>query len=195
LEAQKRVLDDRARLQKEVISLRNDGLQIADSLFDVLRGLHTKRINWNQIQTHANTIQKIQSIDLDLSKLSGAIDKALPKETSMETYTILKILLDHFSALAKMNTLSDGIHPNYNDAKKAILASYALNDIILSTVVGDGDNHKEIDELLKLIQALPNGAVTKNVGELKGVLDKLGTENQEERAIEESRMYFREFLP
>ena len=46
--------------------------------------------------------------------------------------------------------------PDDKETKKTILAYYTLNDIILSMTVGEKDNQKEINQLMKLLESLPN---------------------------------------
>ena len=131
------------------------------------------------------------SVNLDFSKLLLAVEKHLPKETSKETYDLLRALHDYFCLLK----LPDETHPNYKDTKKTILAYYTLNDKILSITVGEKDNQREINQLMKLLESLPNATDLKiNISELKGVINKLGTEKEKEDFTRESRMVFRQLL-
>jgi len=129
-----------------------------------------------------------------VSRRAG-IEKHLPKETSKETYDLLRALHDYFYLLASKNELPNDFHPNYKDAKTTILAYYTLNDIILSITVGDKDTQREINQLMTLLEGLPNATDLKiNISKLKDVINKLGTEKEKEDFIEESRMVFRQFL-
>jgi hypothetical protein len=203
LEEQKRVLQNRKIMQVEITKTLSGALEIVDSLFDVLRSLQ-KRIDWTQIESYSNRSeeaakrlinQTIGSVNLDFSKLLLAVEKHLPKETSKETYDLLRTLYEYFCSLTSKNKLPEEIHPNYKEAKATILAYYTLNDIILSIIVGDKDAQREIDELIMLLEALPKVPDLKiKTSDIKDIINKLSTEKEKEAFIEESRMLFRQFL-
>ena len=203
LEEQRKILQNKEIMQNEITKILSVALEIVDSLFDVLRSLQ-KRIDWNQIESYSVLSeengrslmnQKIGSINLDFSKLLQAVEKHLPKETLKETYDLLRTLYEYFCLLASKNELPDEIHPNYKDAKTTVLAYYTLNDIILSITVGDKDTQREINQLMTLLEDLPNATDLKiNISELKEVINKLGTKKEKEDFIEESRVVFRQFL-
>ncbi len=99
------------------------------------------------------------------------------------------------TSFASKNKLPDENHPDNKDAAKTILAYYTLNDIILSIMVGEKDNQREINQLMVLLESLPNATDLKiNISDLKGVINKLDTEKEKEDFIGESRMVFRQLL-
>lgn len=199
LEEQRKIVQNKAIMQVETTKTVSVALEIVDSLFDVLRSLQ-KRIDWKQMESYSKRSEETGkrlmnqtsgSVNLDFSKLLLAVEKHLPKETSKETYDLLRALHDYFCLLK----LPDETHPNYKDTKKTILAYYTLNDIILSITVGEKDNQREINQLMTLLESLPNATDLKiNISELKGVINKLGTEKEKEDFIRESRMVFRQLL-
>jgi hypothetical protein len=135
------------------------------------------------------------SVNLDFSKIQLSVEKHLPKETSKETYDLLRALYEYFCLLSVKNELPDEMHPSYKDAKTIMLAYYTLNDIILSIIVGDKETQKEINELITLLEKLSNPTSSKvNINEIKGLIDKLGAEKEKEDTIEETRMVLRQFL-
>ena len=204
LEEQKRILQNKEIMQNEITKIIRVALETVDSLFDVLRSLQEKRIDWNQTESYLDRSEengrnlmtrKIGSINLDFSKLLIAVRNNLPKETSKETYDLLRTLYEYFCSLASKNESLDEIHPNYKDAKATILAYYTLNDIILSIIVGDKDTQREINQLMMLLEDLPNTTDLKiNISELRDVINKLDIKKENEDFIEESKIVFRQFL-
>jgi hypothetical protein len=202
LEEQRKIEQSLAVMQLETKKTVSVALEIVDSLFDVLRSLQ-KRFDWKQIESYSKRSgsagkrlmnQTSGSVNLDFSKLLQTVEKHLPRETSKETYELLRTLHDYF-LLASKDKLTDENHLNNKDATKTILAYYTLNDIILSITVGEKDNQKEINQLMTLLESLPNAADLKiSISELKGVINKLGTEKEKEDFTGESRMVFRQLL-
>ena len=199
LEEQRKIVQNKAIMQVETAKTVSVALEIVDSLFDVLRSLQ-KRIDWKQMESYSRRSEETGkrlmnqtsgSVNLDFSKLLLTVEKHLPKETSKETYDLLRALHDYFCLLK----LPDETPLNYKDTKKTILAYYTLNDIILSITVGEKDNQREINQLMTLLESLPNATDLKiNISQLKGVINKLDTEKEKEDFIRESRMVFRQLL-
>ena len=163
LEEQRKIEQNLATMSLRLKKLSVVALEIVDSLFDVLRSLQ-KRIDWKQIESYSKRSevagkrlmnQTSGAVNLDFSKLLLTVEKHLPEETSKETYDLLRTMHDYF-LLASKNKLTDENHPEHKDTKKTILAYYTLNDIILSITVGEKDNQKEINQLMTLLESLPN---------------------------------------
>lgn len=202
LEEQRRNEQNLATMRLETTRAVSLVLEIVDSLFDVLRSLQ-KKSNWKQIESNSRRSevagkrlmnQTSFAINLEFSKLLGAVEIHLPVETSRETYGLLRIVHDYF-LLASKSKLPGESHSDSKGIGKTILAYYTLNDIILSITVGEKDNQREISQLMALLESLPNAADLKvNFGELKGVIDKLGTEKEKEEFIGESRIVFKQIL-
>jgi hypothetical protein len=202
LKERKKALDDTEnvnRTRSELVELLRIALEIVNSLFDILRSLQGQ-IDWNRIKvcfkrSEENirnfTCQRIETPNLDFAKLSLAIKDHDPKETSEETYSVLKSLYEHFSGLTSKNGSLEQIHPNYHDAKTIVLTYYTLNDIILGTTVGDEEIRKEINEFVMMLDDISKEADSKiNVDAIKESINRLCVEKENEKIIEESRAVF-----
>jgi ribosomal protein S25 len=135
--------DKEAAKQKrnELAQTLNVSMGVVDSLFDVLRSLQG-RVDWNRLEDHLKlseenarslAVQKIDTTNLEFTKLSLAVKGRLTEGIAKEADSILRSLYEDFSELAK-NEFSEQIHPNYQDAKTAITAYYTLNDFILGAI-------------------------------------------------------------
>jgi hypothetical protein len=203
---QKKVFEDKKvakQKRKEISKTVSITIDIADSLFDILRSLQGW-VDWKRVESFLKsseenaarlTDQKIKTIELDFTKLSLAIKERLPEETSKEAYNLLRLLHGYFDGLDSENEFLKEIHPNYYDAKTTIQAHYLLNDIILGTIVEDEEIGKEHNELLITLEDLSKGTGLKiNVTAIKNVITKLGIDKEKERVVKESRAVFRKQL-
>jgi hypothetical protein len=228
LEEQRKSLENREKAalrRNELLGVINASIGIIDLSFDVLIGLQEKRINWQQLEGYANgfgenlgfTGRTIASLSLDFSKVSSAIKRQVPKETSKEAYNVLKAIYGYFNGLNLdeglptrrssgcwcsnlqmhlcLNHVFKDCRLNFQNATAAILAYYTLNDLLLGRAVGDKDNKKENSQLETVLQNLANDTNFKvNIDELKGSIDKMGLESDTENVIENSRRIFKEQL-
>ena len=203
---QKKVFADKEvakQKRNEISKTVSITMNMADSLFDILRSLHGW-VDWNRVEGFLKrseenaarlTDQKVKTIELDFTKLSLAIKERLPEETSKETYNLLRLLHDYFGGLDSEDESLKEIHPNYYDAKTTIQAHYLLNDIILGTIVEDEEIGKEHNELLITLEDLSKGTGLKiNINAIKDVIAKLGIEKGKESVIAKSRAGFRQQL-
>jgi len=203
---QRRMVEDKevAKQQStEVNKIVGVAMEIADSLFDILRSLHGW-VDWNRVEDFSKrseenvgslTDQKMVTMELDFSKLSGAIKERIPEEISKETYNLLRLLYDYFGGLDSENESLGEIHPNYSDARMIIQAYFLLNDIVLGTIVEDEEIDKEHNELLMTLEDLSRGKGLKiNIDAIKDVIAKLSVEKGKESVIERSRAMFRQQL-
>lgn len=206
LREQRRMFEDKEvakQKRNQVGKIVSVAMEIADSLFDILRSLHGW-VDWNRIEVFSKrfeenvgilTDQEIGTLELDFKKLSLAIEERLPEEISKEAYDLLRLLHDYFSGLVSENDSLKEIHPNYSDARTAIQAYYLLNDIALGTIVGDDEIGKEHNELMMTLENLSRGTGLKiNIEAIKDVIAKLGGAKGKESAIEKSRAVFRQQL-
>jgi len=203
---QKKVFEDKEvakQKRNEISKTVSITMNIADSLFDILRSLHGW-VDWNRVEGFLKrseenvgivTDQEMGILELDFKKLSLAIEERLPEEISKEAYDLLRLLHDYFSGLISENDSLKEIHPNYSDARTAIQAYYLLNDIVLGTIVGDDEIGKEHNELLMTLENLSRGTGLKiNIDAIKDVIAKLSVEKGKESVIERSRAMFRQQL-
>jgi hypothetical protein len=104
---QKKMFEDKEvakQKRNEISKIVSVAMEIADSLFDILRSLHGW-VEWNRVEGYSKrseenagrlTDQKMKTIELDFTKLSLAIKERLPEEISKETYNLLRLLHDYF---------------------------------------------------------------------------------------------------
>ncbi len=190
----------KADLRKgEVTKALNASLDIVDLSFDVLVSLQEKRVNWKMLESYSAgfsavsfTGQTMEPLSLDLSNLLLAIRNRSLKETSEQSYCLLKQAHGYFIGLNAENDIGDS-HPNFKDAKALISAYYLLNDLLFGKVVDDKEGGKEASQLKMVLQSLAketNASV--KVDAFKAVLDKADSQKDRENAFEESRALFRE---
>jgi hypothetical protein len=197
--------DDKAAKQKrnELTKMLSVGMEIVDSLFDILRSLQG-RIDWNRVEDYLKRSEEnvrnftnltAATTNLGFTKISSAIKEHLPEEISKETYSILRSLYEYFNELTSKTESPEQTHPNYSDAKTTILAYYTLNDVILSTIVGDEEIGKESNALVMMLEDLSKVTDLKiDVVAFKDATNKLVMEKGKESVIEESRALFRQQL-
>ncbi len=193
----------KAALRKtELLAVINGSLPIVDSSFDVLMGLHQKRIDWKSIEADAQPLgasysfraATLEPLDLDFSKVAAAVKSQVAKETSKETLNVLKAIHSYFNGLKAENDLA-GTNPNFEHAKAAVLAYYTLNDLLLAKIVGEKDNQKEMAYLEETLKTLSEGTNIKvDVVGLSGCIDKMGVEAERESGVFEARALFKEQL-
>jgi hypothetical protein len=188
--------------RNELITILSDVMETIDSLFDILRSLHGW-VDWvhtenllKRSEENAKHLdnQQIGLTPLNFLKLTSAIKAHLLKETSKETYSLLKYLHDYFSKLTMANEPLRQLNPNLLDIRTIILADYMLNDIILGIIVGD-TVEKEINSLTVSLEKLSKNTDLKtNIDRLKNSINKLCVEHEKERVIQKTRMVLRRQL-
>ena len=187
----------------EVSKIVSTVMELADSLFDIIRSLHGW-IDWNRIdnllkksskKAEELTDQKNKLLELDFSKLTLAIKDQTHEEISKETLNLLRLLYDYFIGKDSENESLTEIHPNYFDAKTIVQAHYLLNDIVLGSIMGDEEIVEEQKELLTTLEDLSKSTnIRININAIKSVICKLVDEKGKESVIEKSRKLFRQQL-
>jgi hypothetical protein len=197
--------DEEVAKQKsnQISKIVSIAMEIADSLFDILRSLHGW-VDWNNIQAFSKrfeenlgalTKEAIGRIEMDSKKLLLAIEEQLTEEISKEAFDLLRVLHAYFSRLVSENDSFNKIHPNYSDARTTIQAYYLLNDIGLGTIVGDDEIGEEHDELAITLENLSKATGLKiKIEAIKDVITEMGSKKGKESAIEKSRTVFRRQL-
>ena len=205
-EEQKRLFEEKKVVKQqsnEVSKIVSAAMEIADSLFDILRSLHGW-VDWNRIENLLKksvkkaeelTDQKINLLELDFSKLTLAIKERTQEKISKESFNLLRLLYDYFIGTDSENETLKEIHPNYFDAKTTIQAHYLLNDIMLGSIIGDEEMGEEQKELLMTLEDLAKSTNLRiNINAIKAVICKLCDAKGKESIIEKSRMLFRQQL-
>jgi len=191
---------------KEIKILLTHTLNVVDGLFDILRMLNG-RVDWNKLETIVNSIaeeikildgqiQKLPQANLDLNALSSAIKERLPDQISKETFNLLYAIHKYFEELiSNENHFIKELHPNFYDAKNILLAHYALNDIILGTILEDKEVAKENQELARILSNLAKSTKLKiETDEIETTLNKLSVESEKENIIMQLKSAFRQQL-
>lgn len=203
LERQKaRELNERVAQRKaDLLVLINRSLPIVDSSFDILIGLHAKRVDWRLVEAYAQTLGNSFSIklatltplDLDFAAIESAVKTQLAKDTSKETLSVLRAIHGYFTGLKPEDDLA-GFNPNFEHAKTALLAYYTLNDLLLGKVVGEKDSAKEVAYLEALLKAFEGTGVKIDSTALLAAIDGAAFEDQRGEAVFGARALFREQL-
>lgn len=205
LEEQKKTMEsnEKVHLRKsDLTGVINASIGIVDLSFNILMGLHEKRVNWTRLESYADSLgnnlnfkgQTMAPSNLDFAKVSAAIKRQVPKEISKEAYNILKSIYGYFEGLKPDVDLKEN-NLNIQKAKAVILAYFTLNDLLFGKVIGEKDSQKESLALEGVLQGLANESNVKvNVEELNVSVDRFGVEGDSESVIEDTRAIFMEQL-
>jgi hypothetical protein len=178
---------------KETAQMTAYALETSDSLFSILKNLHGQ-LDWNLMET---TFQHVQenvknlasqpnSLCIDLTQLSVAVQERRPKEISDKTFDVMKAIYGHFDELVSPDENAEQFHLNRQDSRMIIQANYISNDMLLGAVVGDDAMEKEGAELMKVLDSLsklPGSKIDTNA--IKAELDKLCAEKENRVAVVE----------
>jgi hypothetical protein len=179
--------------QVELAQLAVKAMETADSFFVILKNLHG-RVDWSLVensfkQSEENVkslASQANSLCLDITQLSAAVQERRPKEIAEKTYDVLKTMYGHFDGMASSSENAEQVHPNHRDARLVIQASYVLNDMLLGFVVGDDAVEKEGAELLKVLDDLAKVPGLKiDVNEVKTSFDKMCGEKDKQGLVAE----------
>ncbi len=188
-----------AQRKTKLSELLNFSVGIVDSSFDMLMGLQVKPINWEKLDIYANSLkektgfkgQTLAPLTLDFSKVAEVVKSQVPEKASKEIFDVLKAVYVYFEEL-NLEEDVEQVHPNFKDAKTAILACFTLNDVWLGKIVGEKDSQKETLVLKDALQNLANHSVFKiNFEALKASFDKTSPDAELEGDIEETRETFK----
>ncbi|MCW4003168.1 MAG: hypothetical protein NWE95_04555 [Candidatus Bathyarchaeota archaeon] len=177
-------------------------LPVVDAVFDVLRGLHVKKIDWSPIEAQWSPVgkswnfetQNLHPLSLDLSLMSDSIALQSSKKVAKEGFVVLKLIRGYFDGLKVADDFSD-VHPNFKDAMALVDAYFALNDVFLGKIVGDKNVVKECGFLEGLLQKLGDETNFKvNFEELNACVGRLDVGVDVEGVVGEVRAIFKEQL-
>ena len=205
LQEQQKNLENEAKANQrkhKLAELIDATVCIVDLSFDMLMAMQVKTVNWTNLESYANSLrekmclaqQTLAPLNLDFSNITDAIKSQAPEEASREIFDALNSIYGYFDNLELKEELETE-HPNIKDAKAAILASYALNDLFLGKIVGEKDNQKESQALEITLQNLAKDTNFKvDYQDLKANFDKIDSNAESECIIESSREIFEEQL-
>jgi hypothetical protein len=178
-------------------------LDVADSLFDVLRCLQG-RVDWNRVESALQRSkesaegfsgEELSTVRLDFKGLSSAVKLHRASEGGKETFGVLKSLFEYFKGLNVPAEQLQKTHPSCEDARKMVLADYTLNDLALGVVVGDAEVEKEGGELAAVLEDLSKETgVAIDVAAVKAVVSRLVAEKAAESVVAESKAVLRKQL-
>jgi hypothetical protein len=185
-----------AALKAELASAINASIPIVDLCFDILMAMNKKRINWSQIDTVTGKLagtldfsgQNIASLSIDLSKIPLSVKSQVPKDVAEHVMDVLKTIYAYFDALTSHDSLVENT-ANVDNAKKALLAYFTVNDVLLAKFTGQKVEDKEISALENVVLALVDKSViTSSWDELNGALSNV---KEGELGLAEARTLFR----
>lgn len=191
---------ERALLQKtELLAVINTVLPAVDAQFDVLMGLHEKRVNWTLLESYVAPLggtlsfkaQTLSPLELDFAKVASAIRSEVANDASKEAFAVLKAIHNYFETLKSDDDLADAV-PNFEQTKALILAYYTLSDLMFAQVIGEKDSQKEVaafEAVLADLAAQTNFKLATDG--LKPYFEALGVEEERSGAVSDVRMLFR----
>ncbi len=188
--------------RNELVRIIDASIGIVDLSFDILVGLHKKRVVWKQLEDCSKDFgenftfiaKSMPPLNLSFQQISSTIERQIPKETSKEAYNILKNIYAYFDGLSLDDDLRECV-PNFQTAKAIVLSYYMLNDILLGKVVKDKETNKETHELENMLQILTNNTPFKvNIEALIASIEQVIPTNDLDSLIDDSREIFKEQL-
>jgi len=196
------LLEDQ-RKNKKINPQKNDlnsiisfSISIVDLSFNILMGLSRKKISWDTLEGYIDSLgtnlstkgQTMEPLSLDFGQFSVAVKKHAPKETSKEAINILKTIYSYFDSLRA----DDELNLELQNAKTAILAYYALNDLIFAKFVGGGADEKENSALESALLSLADKSNVKvSFGDLNSSMARLNAEGENQDIVEDTRAIFK----
>jgi hypothetical protein len=191
-----------SQTKTDLIAAIDSSIGVVDVSFDILMALHTKRVDWSVLEGHAQTIgsglsltgQTFPQLNVDFAKISAGIKAQMPKDVSVETLNVLKLIYSYFNNLTSSDSNEDNTK-NVNNAKTAMLAYYTLNDVMFARVTGQKDDEKEFAVLENAFVSLAGESNIKvNVDELKATINKISLQEKSEVKVDDVRAFFKQQL-
>jgi hypothetical protein len=143
-----------SQLKADLVAALNSTLGIVDLTFDILTGLHAKRVNWQILNAYSQRLmggvswtgQILPPLKVDPSKVLDAITKQVPKEVSKEALGVLKVIYDYFNCLPNKEYTTENSEI-FENAKNAMTNYLILNDVMFARVIGQKDDPEELAAL------------------------------------------------
>jgi len=157
-----------SELKADLKAALNATLSTVDLTFDILIGLHEKRVNWQHLNSFSDRLvgglswtgQTLPPLNVDFSKISDAITKQVPKEVSREVLGVLKAIYAYFYSLPNKEDITEN-HEFLKNAKNAMTIYLILNDVMFARVTGQKDDPKELAALENAMSMLIDAANVK----------------------------------
>lgn len=185
---------------KALPEILNLSLEMVDSLFDCLRGLHGK-INWATVASHVKVAeekaealadQKPGTLNFSFKKLNLTVMGHLPEDSGKEAFNLLKAVRNYYVALAKDN-VQIKTHPNLQDAQTAVEVYFVLSDVLLGSTVEDEDLLDEGKILKQKMEEFSKSSGTKvDLSYYAALATRLNRNKEREGLIAESRTLFKQ---
>jgi len=185
-----------ATLKADLAGAINTSIPTVDLCFDLLMAMNKKRIEWSQIDAIAIKLadnvgfsgQTIASLNVDLSKIILSVKSQVPKNIAKDTMDVLKAIYGYFDALKPQDNLVENTE-NVDNAKKAVLSYFTINDVLLAKFTGQKVEEKEISALENVILALNDkSTINLSLDELKAALSSF---EAGELGVDDVRAMFR----
>ncbi|MGD6853205.1 MAG: hypothetical protein ACQCN6_14190 [Candidatus Bathyarchaeia archaeon] len=197
---QNKLKAERAALQRsELLAALNTFLPAVDASFDVLMGLHEKRVNWPLLENIVEPLggslsfkaQELLPLELDFAKVAAAIKSEVPNATSKEAFAVLKAIHGYFETQKPEDDWAEAL-ANFEQVKELVLAYYTLNDMMFAKVIGEQDNAKETAAFEAVLLDLAEKTNFKlTVDGLKDSFEALGVDEMRGEAVVDVRLLFR----
>jgi hypothetical protein len=150
-----------SELKANLKAALNATLDTVDLTFNILIGLHEKRVNWQSLKAYSDRLvcgvswtgQTLPPLNVDLSKISDAIIKQVPKDVSREVLGVLKAIYAYFYSLPNKEDTTENLELMKN-AKNAMTIYLILNDVMFARVTGQKDDPKELAALENAVSIL-----------------------------------------
>jgi hypothetical protein len=128
--------------------------------------LHQKRVDWSRIEASVQPLcsnfsfksQSLAPFEIEFFNVVAAVKSQDVKETSKETFNVLKAIHDYFQGLKTQDDLAE-VTPNFEHVKAVVMAYYTLNDLLLAKITGEKDSKEEmsyLDGMIKVLSAATN---------------------------------------
>jgi hypothetical protein len=193
-------INEKTNPQKnDLKSIINFSIGIVDFSFNILMELSRRKISWDNLERYIDSLetnlafkgQTMEPLNVAFGDFFAVIRKHAPKETSKEAIKILKTIYSYFDALKA----DENLNIELQNVKTAILAYYALNDLIFANLVDRTADEKENLALESALLSLADKSNFKvNFGELKARIDRVGVEEENQGFIEDARSIFKDQL-
>jgi hypothetical protein len=194
---------EKATLRRtELLKALDAFLPIIDSSFNILMGLHQKRVDWSRIEASMQPLysnfsfkaQSLSTLEIDFSNVAATVKNQAVKETSKETFNVLKTIHDYFQGLKTQDDLAE-VTPNFEHIKAVIMAYYTLNDLLLAKITGEKDSKEEVSYLDSRIRVLSESTNVKLGSEtLLAIVNRLDVGVNRSDVVDAARALFWEQL-